>query len=60
MQNTAKKTGGPWTLAKGQDGFFAVSGFVDKEKVIDPHNLDLKLTVNSKTVQSDNTKHMIT
>jgi acylpyruvate hydrolase len=60
MQTTAKRIGGPWTLSKGQDGFFAVSGFVDKDKVIDPHNLDLKLTVNSKTVQSDNTKNMIT
>ena len=28
LQTTAKKNGSPWTLAKCQDGFFAVSTFV--------------------------------
>lgn len=59
MQNQAKKDGSPWTLSKGQNGFFAVSGFVAKDKVRNPHDLDLQLTINSKTVQKDSTKQMV-
>ena len=59
IQNTAKRNGSPWTMSKCQDGFFAVSGFIGKEEVRNPHDLDIHLTINSKTVQRDNTKNMI-
>eukprot|EP00347_Sterkiella_histriomuscorum_P020984 403335709 len=59
LQNTAKKNGSPWFLSKGQDGFFAVSGFVPRENVRNPHDLDLGLMINQKYVQRDNTRHMI-
>ena len=59
LQGQAKKNGSPWTLSKSQDGFFAVSGFVDVDKVRNPHNLELSLKVNHKKVQCDNTKNMI-
>ncbi len=59
LQKAAKKNGSPWTLSKSQDGFFAVSGFVDVDKVRNPHDLDISLKVNHKIVQKDNTRHMI-
>ena len=50
LQATAKKNGSPWTLAKSQDGFFAVSGFVDAEEVRNPHDLEISLKINDKYV----------
>ena len=59
MQGQAKKNGSPWTLSKSQDGFFAVSGFVDVDKVRNPHDLNLSLKINHKYYQNDNTANMI-
>jgi len=59
LQNIAKKHSAPWTISKGQDDFLAVSGFVAKDKVLNPHNLDIELTLNGKCVQHDNTHNMI-
>lgn len=59
LQNTAKKNGSPWTMSKGQDGFFAVSGFVPKDKIRNPHDLDLSLKVNKTFTQRENTRSMI-
>jgi acylpyruvate hydrolase len=41
IQRTAKKNGSPWAMVKGQDQFLAVSEFVPKSSVQDPHNLIL-------------------
>lgn len=59
LQATAKKNSSPWTLAKSQDGFFAVSGFVAAERVRNPHDLEISLRINDKYVQRENTRHMI-
>ena len=59
LQSLFKKNGSPWTIAKSQDGFFAVSGFVEAQKVRNPHDLDLSLQINGKYVQKDNTRNMI-
>lgn len=59
VQSQAKKDGSPWAFAKGADEFMAVSEFVSKDQVKDPHNLDLLLTINDKPIQSENTKMLI-
>ena len=38
--------GFPWDLAKGFDGSMPISSFVEKERVLDLDNLELKLTIN--------------
>lgn len=56
FQQVAKNKGFPWTLAKGQDGFCPVSGFIPKE--IDPYAVELHLKVNGQTRQQDVTGNM--
>lgn len=58
-QNEAKKKGHPWSLAKGFDTSCPVSSFVDKEKIKNPNDIDIWLTVNGETRQSGNTKDMV-
>ncbi|KAJ3152031.1 Acylpyruvase fahd1, mitochondrial [Geranomyces variabilis] len=59
IQDAAKKAKGPWTIAKGMDGFTPVSEMVPKEAVKDPQNLRLWLKVDGKLVQDGSTKDMI-
>ena len=59
IQDTAKKFGWPWTIAKGFDTFAPISEVVLKEKIPDPNNLDLLLKVNGKTKQNSNIQYMI-
>ncbi|TYB31191.1 MAG: fumarylacetoacetate hydrolase family protein [Candidatus Mcinerneyibacterium aminivorans] len=59
FQSEAKKNGNPWGICKGFDTSAPVSDFISSEKIIDPHNLDIKLYKNKKLVQHDNTKNMI-
>lgn len=59
FQDEAKKKGQPWTLAKGFDTSCPVSGFIPRDKVPDPHNMQLWLKVNGATKQDGNTKDMI-
>ena len=59
VQAEAKKKGEPWSVAKGFDTSAPVSPFVSKEKVADPHNLDISLKVNGSIRQQSNTRHMI-
>ncbi|KAM3142618.1 hypothetical protein pb186bvf_005277 [Paramecium bursaria] len=59
LQAKFKAKGLPWCLAKGQDGFLPVSGYIEPKKVRDPHELQLKLKINGKTVQDDSTGSMI-
>lgn len=50
-----KPDGAPWCLIKGSDGFCAVSDFIDVAEVEDPHNLNMKLTLNGELKQDFNT-----
>ena len=55
----AKADGSSWCLAKGGDGFAAVSDYIDKTKVEDCHDLNLKLTVNGQLRQDASTDGML-
>ncbi len=59
IQSLAKKNGWPWAIAKGFDTFAPISDAVEKNKVPDPMNLDLRLTINGVEKQHANTKEMI-
>ncbi len=59
IQSVAKKNGWPWSISKGFDTFAPISNVVLKEKIIDPHNLDIWLKVNGEIRQISNTKFMI-
>lgn len=59
IQSEAKKNGWPWGISKGFDTFTPISDVILKEKVKDPKNLDIELSVNKKTRQKSNTKNMI-
>ncbi|WFD23635.1 hypothetical protein MEQU1_002329 [Malassezia equina] len=59
MQEKAKKSGLPWSAAKGFDTFTPISGLIAKDQIPDPHNVDLWLHVNGSTRQHGNTKDMI-
>ena len=48
MRQSAKKNQAPWMVSCGQDQFFAVSGFIHKDQVRNPHDLDLSLFINGK------------
>jgi 2-keto-4-pentenoate hydratase/2-oxohepta-3-ene-1,7-dioic acid hydratase in catechol pathway len=59
VQSDAKKKGLPWTISKGFDTSAPVSVFVERERVGDPHGLDLQLKVNGQVRQKTNTGKMI-
>ncbi|CDW80127.1 fumarylacetoacetate hydrolase family protein [Stylonychia lemnae] len=59
LQAVAKKNGSPWSMSKGQDGFFTISDFVSKDRIKDPHNLDLQFKINERVAQKENTNLMI-
>ncbi|MEL7835054.1 fumarylacetoacetate hydrolase family protein [Fodinibius sp. Rm-B-1B1-1] len=59
IQQQAKENGHPWSVAKGFDTFAPLSSFVSSDKIANPQDLDLRLTVNDEVRQSDNTKLMI-
>ncbi|XP_060526948.1 acylpyruvase FAHD1, mitochondrial [Cylas formicarius] len=53
-----KAVGGSWTLAKGFDTACPVSKFIPKEKIPNPHNVNIWCTVNGKEVQKGNTNDL--
>ncbi|CEP12373.1 hypothetical protein [Parasitella parasitica] len=53
LQLAAKKKGLPWSASKGFDTFTPISGFIEKERIADPAN------VNGEYRQNGNTKDMI-
>jgi acylpyruvate hydrolase len=55
----AKKKSLPWALCKGFKTFLPVSHFIPKEKIPDPHDVELYLKVNGELRQSDSTKLML-
>jgi acylpyruvate hydrolase len=59
LQTEAKKKGLPWTIAKGFDTSAPVSTIVRKEKIPDPHSLEITLRVNGEIRQKSNTRNMI-
>ncbi len=59
VQTTARKKGDPWTIAKGFDTSAPVSKAVEKQRIKDPHALDISLKVNGERRQHSNTSQMI-
>lgn len=59
MQDKAKKSGLPWSAAKGLDTFTPVSSLIEKSAIPDPHNVDLWLKVDGAIRQQGNTQDMI-
>jgi len=59
VQNQLKAKGLPWDIAKGFDTSCPLSDFVAVEQVPDPHNLNLKLSVNGEVRQDGCSADMI-
>jgi len=59
IQQKAKEKGHPWSVAKGFDTFAPVSDFIAAERITDPGNLDLQLSVNGEVRQIGNTRDML-
>ncbi|XP_010524545.1 PREDICTED: acylpyruvase FAHD1, mitochondrial [Tarenaya hassleriana] len=59
IQASAKASGLPWTLAKGQDTFTPISSVLPTAMVPDPNNLELWLKVDDEMKQKGSTKDMI-
>jgi len=59
VQSKARKSGGPWTLAKGMDTFAPMSKPVPLSTVDDLYDIDLECRINGEVRQSGNTRQMI-
>lgn len=59
LQDIAKKSGLPWTAAKGFDTFLPISNEIPKDAIPDPHNARIWLSVNGEKKQDDNTNLML-
>jgi 2-keto-4-pentenoate hydratase/2-oxohepta-3-ene-1,7-dioic acid hydratase in catechol pathway len=59
IQNRNSASGLPWELSKGFDGAAPLGKFVPVSSAGDIRNLDFRLEINDKIVQSGNTSDMI-
>jgi 2-keto-4-pentenoate hydratase/2-oxohepta-3-ene-1,7-dioic acid hydratase in catechol pathway len=59
LQSKAKKSGYPWSVAKGFDTFAPLGTIVAPSAVDDASEINLELRVNGRLVQSGNTRDMI-
>lgn len=59
LQESAKKNGLPWSLAKGFDTFAPVGNFVEYNKEMNLENMHIELHVNGEIRQSGNTSNML-
>ncbi len=59
LQAKCKDKGLPWEIAKAFDNSAPVGEFVSKDEFADLNNIDFRLDINGKTVQSGNTRDMI-
>jgi len=59
LQALAKKTGSPWSVAKGFDTFAPLGKAIRAEAVPDPQALDLMLSINGEVRQHGSTSNMI-
>jgi 2-keto-4-pentenoate hydratase/2-oxohepta-3-ene-1,7-dioic acid hydratase in catechol pathway len=59
VQDEARKKGLPWSIAKGFDTFLPISRRITKQRIPDPHNVNLKLSVNQEQRQVDSTNLML-
>ncbi len=59
LQNESKKTGSPWSIAKGFDTSAPVSELIPAREIADPHALTLRCLVNGQLRQHSSTGKMI-
>ncbi|KAI0234053.1 hypothetical protein L0F63_000755, partial [Massospora cicadina] len=59
IQNDFKNKGLPWSASKGFDTFCPISNFIEKQKVTNPHNLQLWLKVDGVLKQEGTTSDML-
>lgn len=60
IQSKLKEKGLPWEKSKGFDGSAPIGKFIDKKQFADVKNISFHLLVNGKTVQTGNSKEMLT
>ncbi|SEL29961.1 fumarylacetoacetate hydrolase family protein [Streptacidiphilus jiangxiensis] len=55
-----QRRSGQWFFSKGQDSYAPFGpAVVTADEIADPHDLDLRLTVNGEVKQDSNTRHML-
>ncbi|KAF8940264.1 hypothetical protein BGZ58_007155 [Dissophora ornata] len=59
LQDIAKKSGLPWSTAKGYDTFTPIGELIPVDQIPDTNNVDLSLKIDGVTKQNGNTKDMI-
>jgi len=59
VQDEAKKKGLPWSISKGFDTFLPISHEIPFDRIPDPHNVLLWLSVNGEMRQRDNSNLML-
>jgi 2-keto-4-pentenoate hydratase/2-oxohepta-3-ene-1,7-dioic acid hydratase in catechol pathway len=59
LQAKCKDKGLPWEIAKAFDNSAPVGEFLPKDLFADLNNIDFRLDINGKTIQSGNTRDMI-
>lgn len=59
LQRKLKELGLPWEIAKGFDSSAVIGTFLSKNEVDDIQDVDLRLEINTETVQQGNTGEMI-
>ncbi len=59
LQDLAKEHREPWTVSKGFDTFGPISAVTRKERIADPHRLEISLKLNGAVKQHSNTSMMI-
>lgn len=58
-QDEAKRKGLPWSIAKGFDTFLPMSDYIPKNRIPDPHAVELWLSVDDEVRQRDSTGLML-
>ncbi|KAL8962526.1 MAG: hypothetical protein Q9193_001080 [Seirophora villosa] len=58
-QDEAKRKGLPWSIAKGFDTFLPMSNYIPKNRILDPHAVELWLSVDDEVRQRDSTGLML-
>ena len=59
MIKGAITNGHSWTISKQQHNFLVLGDLLPKELIVDPHDVDLLLTINGEVRQKDNTGNML-
>ncbi|KAJ9060535.1 hypothetical protein DSO57_1029792 [Entomophthora muscae] len=59
IQGDAKSKGLPWSASKGFDTFCPISSFIEKQRILDAHNIQLWLKVDGVLKQNGNTSDMM-